>query len=476
MFKQLFFDDQRLFLRENTKRHYGTPQWVGHYSDPTANTSYGWSWGVKGPDGKIHLLYFGTKPYSEEYYEHHFRAAISDDGIHFVPRNTAAEAGLENPECPNQLLPVDTTGSEIATVIVDEHAQPNERYKILFADNHHLDKYYVEDYVLASPDLIHWHRINNSCWNPYGTEPVMGAFYNDVAGKFTILSRPHWGQRRVGVTDTADWHYFSPLELCLQCDSLDQELAEIYGMPAIAYDGWFIGFPHMYSNLPHIRDSKSKGGTMHCELAYSLNGHHWQRSLRTPFISLDNPGIVSAFGKPAKMTYIGSVVRMDDGSMLLYGGANTHEHGTPPKNVGPGETGVEIFRLREDGFVALSTANPAEESIITSRDIVWESGLLNVNIQAESATCALYTHEDGESKVIPGFDHCDCTQFSGDSTKWVPQWKGGSIEQFAGKGMLIEVKFRNGTIYSFSGDCTPRMFADYGLYSQYGLRLDRKGF
>lgn len=24
MFKQLFFDDQRLFLRENTKRHYGT--------------------------------------------------------------------------------------------------------------------------------------------------------------------------------------------------------------------------------------------------------------------------------------------------------------------------------------------------------------------------------------------------------------------------------------------------------------------
>lgn len=477
MYKQLFFDDQRLYLRENTRRIYGTPEWIGHYVDKNVNTSYGWGWAIKGLDDKIHLLYMGTRPNSDKALEHLFLAAISDDGIHFEPRNTACEAGFANPACPNQLLPSDNSGSEIANIVLDEHGPASERYKILYSDNTTLfEDLHVEDYILASPDLIHWRKLRNSCWNPYGTEPFLGAFYNDVAGKFTILSRPNWGQRRVGITDTSDWHYFTPLELCMQCDSLDPELAEVYGMTAIAYDGWFIGFPHIYANMPHTRDTKFLGGTMHCELAYSLNGHHWQRSLRTPFIDRADPAIVSQFGREAKMTYLGSALRLNDGSLLLYVATNTREHGTNPAEIAPGETGMEIFRLREDGFIALTTDNPAEESIVATRDALWQGGELTVNLQAEAATCALYSHEEGEPKIISGFGHDDCVPFSGDAPRWQPQWQGGSMQQFAGKVLVLEVKFRNGTLYSLSGDAIPLMNSEHARFARFGILPARKGF
>ncbi|MBR6074879.1 MAG: hypothetical protein IKP87_06205 [Victivallales bacterium] len=60
MFKQFFFDDQRLFVRENLERAYGTTELVGTYRDHKICTSYCWAWTIKGPDGKTHLLYQGT--------------------------------------------------------------------------------------------------------------------------------------------------------------------------------------------------------------------------------------------------------------------------------------------------------------------------------------------------------------------------------------------------------------------------------
>ncbi|MBR6074878.1 MAG: hypothetical protein IKP87_06200 [Victivallales bacterium] len=54
-------------------------------------------------------------------------AAISDDGIHFTPRNTAEEAGIKEPLRPTQLFPADLDG-EMAGVIEDRTAPAEERY------------------------------------------------------------------------------------------------------------------------------------------------------------------------------------------------------------------------------------------------------------------------------------------------------------------------------------------------------------
>ena len=59
MYKHLFFDDQRLYVRQGLRREYGTPQVVGTYVDPNLSSPYGWAFAQRGPDGKVHLLYNG---------------------------------------------------------------------------------------------------------------------------------------------------------------------------------------------------------------------------------------------------------------------------------------------------------------------------------------------------------------------------------------------------------------------------------
>lgn len=477
MFKQLFFDDLWLFARENTRRVYGDMQLVGQYRDELLNISYCFAYAIKGPDGKTHLLFQGLMRGPAVSGALRYGAAISDDGIHFEPRNTAEQAGMENPEFPYQLFPADPMGSEIAAVLEDKKAPPDERYKMLFTDNtYQVEKNHIADRVLFSSDLITWKEKCGCYWNPVGTEPLLGTFYNPVTDKYTVLCRPDLTYRRVVITETPDWQYYSPMEACLQSDSLDDPLAELYGMPAIEYDGWFIGFPHFYSGFPQILNTKCTGGTMHVQLAYSHNGRHWQRSLRTPFIDATHPDIVKSMGEKGNMTFLTSAIRQDDGSLLLYVSTNLKEHGTPNEKIEKKDTCVNVFKLREDGFVGLAAEEGKEPARVATREIVWHSGEVAINIAAKQATCAVYERTFYKVSPLPGFAHEDCVPFSGDSTHWIPEWKGGDLKQFADRILIFELRYSDGTLYSISGDGTPVMGIEGARFIKYGRLPAHKGY
>ena len=480
MFKHLYFDDQRLFVRENLRRVYGHPKMVGYYHDSHASGFFGWSWAVKDESGLTHLFYQGYENLQNRE-RLCYLAAISDDGIDFRPRLTAAEAGIKD-DFANAVLPTSRVHSEIGSIIVDHLAQPEERYKMLFTDNTNLwdgaCNWTIEDYVMSSPDLIHWRKIFGSSWNPYGTEPVLGCFFNPVTGKHTILSRPCWGERRVTWTETQNWHNYTPAELCLQCDPLDEPLAELYGMVGLFHDGWFIGFPHIFANNPQVRCGKFCPGTMHFELAYSLNGHNWWRALRQPFIPFDDAGIVGQLGRPASMVWCTSApLRQADGSYLFYCSVNTHEHGSYDANLKPEDMGVCIFKLRPDGFIGLETDDPQRESRLATRSLVWRGGNGPVvNLAASRATCALYNAQD--DRPLEGFSHEDCEPFSGDDTAWIPRWRGGSPEAFTGKEVVVELRFSKGRLYSIAYDGIPLVGSDSFRFNNKGGELPpcRPGF
>jgi len=459
MYKHLFFDDQRLYVRKGLRREYGVPELAGTFTDPNLTPAYGWCHALHGPDGGIHLLYNGIA-LDGETPVHAFGAAISEDGIHFRPRNTARESGFPHPFVPNQILPPTSKNSEIAVILQDFNSPDAERYKMLFTDMTHREKTLrIEDSIYVSPDLIRWGKKEGACWNPEGTEPIAGAFYNPVAKRFTILTRPDHGQRRVGITETVDWRTFSPVELCMQCDSLDEPLAEIYGMPAMEYDGWFIGFPHVYSGFEQGIFTKFSSGEMRVQLAYSLNGHHWQRSLRTPFIA----GEMLPDG-PWKMAFLSSVLRGKDGSLLLYVCANHCQHGTPSLQM-IGNACIKVFRLREDGFIRVSTTG-SEEGVLALRESCLQGGGLQINLHAKRATCAIYKYDTNGEELW--FTHDDCIPFTGDSTNWTPRWRNGSMEALKGKLVNIEVKLQEGSLYSIAYDGIP-------LMNQQAVRYFRDG-
>jgi len=60
-FKHLFFDDQRLFVRENLRRELGRPVPVAKYQDPCYDTPLCLSRVFVCPDGKYRMMFVQTQ-------------------------------------------------------------------------------------------------------------------------------------------------------------------------------------------------------------------------------------------------------------------------------------------------------------------------------------------------------------------------------------------------------------------------------
>ena len=127
-------------------------------------------------------------------------------------------------------------------------------------------------------------------------------------------------------------------------------------------------------------------------------------------------------------------------------------------------------------FIRLTSADKNSDSLVAFREVCWGGGEISVNISAEKATCAVY------EMVTQGFEpqlrlsHEDCELFFGSSTDWHPHWKNGAtLDDLKGKTIVIEVRFRDGSIYSCSGNGTALMDLEAERYRQFGTISFRKG-
>ena len=148
----LFFDDQRLNLRDRVTRHVGRPERIPEstYRDPKGHVGGGYP-GVffDEASGKWRMTYLawahGRKRTAA--------LAESDDGLLWSPRDTTREIDLPDRILPNQALPLDRFGEWPAT-FVDERAPAAERLKGLVV--YHTSKNHCRTRLYVSPDGIHW--------------------------------------------------------------------------------------------------------------------------------------------------------------------------------------------------------------------------------------------------------------------------------------------------------------------------------
>lgn len=484
--KIFFFDDEKLFGRENVQRVYGRPQLIADavYRDGIVSTDYASLSVFACDDGKYRMIYMGRVIDTGVM---GLFMAISDDGVHFTPENVAAVVSLPGRLYDHEVLKL-SPEAEVGTVVEDPTAPPAERYKLLLCDGQP-SKLTIDTPLYVSPDLYHWTVLPDVSWGG-GNEPLVGAFYNAHRRCHTIIRRPFWGVRRAGYSETADWRTFSEFVPCVQCDANDEPLAEIYGMPAFAYDGVYIGFVHIYGGHPSSYGAKFNGGTMHQELAYSYEGRYWQRALRHPFTDGFSPDVEAAVGYPCATHWLSGMARDSRGDVLLYSPMTRQEHGPCFRERGDGVIGV--YRLRKDGFMGLQTADAGTPSAVCTREKAWLSGELAVNLAAKRATVAVYESvdevveapHDGEDRAmdfkqvnvnalglcapVPGYGHDDCEPFSGDDTAWVPRWTGGTLGALSGRTLAFEVKFEDGTLYSLAGDCAHLHNTEGARFRRYG--------
>jgi len=470
MKKQLFFDDNKLFGRDNTIRKYGKPELISVYYDGIASTDGSTGYVFQLDNGKYRMLYAG---YSTEYSDLKLFSAISENGVDFAPETLFDLQQHPEKAYPHELMQL-KGGWEVACIYEDEICEnPQERYKLLMSEHDGIAMR-INDAIYTSPDLIHWSRRDNVFWAD-SAEPLAGVFYNKHKKVHTILERPFWGIRCVGYKETKDFETFTEYRECLNVDSCDGRLDEIYGMRAFEYDGMYIGLPQMYRHLNSELNAKYKNGIIDTQLAYSYDGTYWRRSLREPFISgLTDDGV------KYNLVWIPCMRRQDDGSILFYGSASEYEHGPAFHNPGTGR--ILIYKLRNDGFISLSSANPQEVSTVATREKIWHGGELHINLKAKKATAAVYLSDDSEfvfgnvlgiAKPVEGYTHEDCIPFCGDSTDWVPAYTSGkTLHDLREKTLVFELKFENGEVFSFSGDYTDVFNTQAARYRKFGILPD----
>ena len=468
MKKHLFFDDNNLFSKVNACRKYVEPKLVGKYFDDAASTDFYTGWVFRLDDGRYRLLYFG---HSKKYEGHKLFSAISDNGVDFAPEEIFDPGNESGKMFAHEIL--DIGKSEIPFIYEDKHTENSEhRYVMLRSGvNPHMIK--VDDDVYVSADLISWKKLDGAVWGD-GAEPLASIFYNEIYGVHTVVERPFWGIRCAGYKETKDFINYTEYRSCMNVDSLDEDLAEIYGMYAFEYDGNYIGVPHIYHGFGSGLHTKYSSGVMDVQLAYSKDGRYWRRSLRKPYISRDDKSL----GGEYKMVWVGSVLKTADG-INIYAACTEKEHGPAFSNPGTGV--MMIFRTRSDGFVSLATDDPSSETVVATREKIWHGGEMQVNIKATRATMAVYstTSQDQELNIlgiaspIEGYSHEDCIPFSGDSTDWIPKYKSGkTVNDLAGNTLVFEVKFDNGEIFSLCGDYTDAFNVEAATYRRHGvLRL-----
>lgn len=442
-YTQLFFDDSRLFGRAGTTREFGTPTLAREYRDPDFSTDYVSPWVLRRGSEYV-MLYMGVQRESKR---HALLAAVSDDGLCFRPLDCTS---VELPErlADHQIMEFQPS-EEVLTVYEDPLATEGERYRLILTALDWGERFGATGSVYSSPDLVHWKKTLAEIPG-FASEPIGGAFYNAERGCTTVIHRRTWGCREAGYQDTVDFRDFSPFELCMRQDSLDAPLDEVYGMPAFSYAGMYIGFPILYSENAASRRAKFNPGNIYPQLAYSWDGHHWQRSLRKSFLP-DYKGQPSMF-------WLTSMQSLPDGQIALYATHTDEPHGVAFHTNKSGV--VRIYTLVKDGFIGLEADGDAT---VTTREFLYHGGDIQINLDAGYATCAIFdsTGENGdanlfgEGHVVPGFDHTDCTPFSGEATAWVPSFSGGALERFKGRTILVEVRYRQGTLRSISGDLTP---------------------
>lgn len=464
----MMLDDDLLFRRDNTIRRYGDPQLAADavYADPHFSTVWPSPWVFRLADGRYRMLYLGGS--RQNLKQHWLLGAISADGVHFAPEDYTGQLPDSPRIAGNAIMPLGE--DEIGTIFEDPYAaSPDERYRMLTTRlvttaKDDPEVYYARTIIHVSGDLLHWTCLPIE--TPMRTEPLMSAFHNHDRKCMTLVHRPWCGVRKVGIRQTTDWRHYSDYELVMQADAMDAPLSEIYGMTAFPYHGIYLGLPHIYSGANPGRCLKFFGGTIQEQLAYSMDGRHWFRSLRTPFIS---GGEGRGQGLPEyKLVWATSVREFDDGGLAIYACASEYEHGAAFHNP-DARSCMLVYRLRKDGFVRLATADPGKPSVVAIRECIWHGGHPHWNLRAANATVAVYGpgHDNSQGYLEPvaGFSHDDCIPFTGDSTDWTPQYRGRqSVESLAGNILCFEIRFEKGDLYSFSGNATIVFAMDAARY------------
>lgn len=481
----LFFDDWYLQSRRNLERHVGEPKQVieGTFEDPHADVAWGYPSVIRNTaTGAWQCFYQGALSGSRS------RTvpllAESEDGIRWRVPDLGARIPIPARVCPHQLF--DHAGfHEWASVYADPNEGGTDRWLKALALYRGETGAGYQSKLLTSGDGLHWLKHDQIHWSSEGVDPGSFAFWNPYRRSTVITLRPSLADRRIALSETRDWQFFTPPELTVQADASDTPCALVYGMPVFRYEHMFVAFVWVFHTDPTTSErDKFLGGMLEgrrgddmtrvmgkidCYLGYSLNGWHFQRATRFPFLSNPSPDAAGT-----GCIYPSSMV--DDGGMLrIYSSSSRGEHAQFRGEERPGQSALLLHTVRRDGFVYLRP--PGGTGDLVTKWLFWVAGEPELNVSAPYGQ-VLVQMTDQDFEPIAGFRFEDCIPFSGDSTCWTPRWRDDRrVANLGNRIVHLAVRIANGRLFAIRGDFQLVTVVEANRFLHAGVRpQSRPGF
>jgi hypothetical protein len=440
----LAFDDFVLNRSENTRRRFKQPQWHPElmYTDPD-NPRTIWPQSiVPAPQGGYMMVYLGIPDPNLPLADEHMSVflAWSPDGMRFEPYKQAAP-GAKYPHMIGKLS--DTVGTYV--MYDKEEPDPEFRYKAPQARFGYRDGKLVEEpaYLLGSPDLIRWKRINDVPVTPSYIDCYPSLLRNPVTGNMQVTTRRRWGERRVCLTESRDLKSWTVPRAVVHPLPDDEPLTHLYSMPEFYYAPGEIFIGLLWKHvMPFDRISDGRVTT---EYAYSYDGLMWNRTNAPLFPEADR----GEYG--AGSSYCISMVDRGD-DVVFYMGAWLSEHSGQPKGGTPdGRSNCAVIpgTLKRNRFVSVDSGKGVGELVTQWLRLKKPELKLNATIPYGSLRAELRA-----GAPIEGYTLDDFIPIAGDVIDAPLKWKGGGLEKFVseGKWVQLHIVFEQSEVYAITGD------------------------
>ena len=456
--RRLFLDLEDLTRIERLYRRVHQPQ--RHPQNPILKGENPWEslaslYGtvLRDPRDGLFKMWYLTGPYTDHMIRVRGRQclgnitllgyATSTDGIRWE-KPILDQLDVEGSKA-NNLIDLGRTNCEGMAVLYDPRdADPRRRYKGFYWEHGGIDTYVEHQgrpiwgegegdgmWMSFSPDGVHWTNCPENPVIPLGSDTTQSLVWDPRIEKYVVFGRFGAGGRKIARAESEDCVHFTKPERVFECDSVDEEGTQFYGMPINIYEGIYLGMAWIYR--------EGVDGNIDTSLATSRDGVHWQRTLdRQTFLSLGEQG-----GWEDGMVRITqNFLRVDEQIYLYYGGVQGAHTGKKFKRVERiHKPMLGLATLRRDGFVSLDAGG--EDGFALTKPLAVEGDELRVNVDAHNGRLVVALTDD----VGHPLDGYTSRPIDADSTD-APVHFERPLSELQNERVRVRLELRDASLYS----------------------------
>ena len=367
--------------------------------------------------------------------------AESTDGIHWT--KPVLRLREVNGSTENNLLEIGTCGGGI---FVDPTAPPAERYKLVGCHWAPTERAVTG---AVSPDGVRWTPLPEWVLPRQHADTDNTCAYDAELGAYVLYTRQRDGamQRRgINRSVSADFRHFPESEPIVVNSPLDPPDLDFYGNGYSRWPGAVNAHVMRMTVFRHTRDNVA------VHLATSRDGKIWNRPMgQTPWI-----GGGASYPDPYPSVYAcGGILATGQGEWSTYVGVGHQAHNEPAE-CQRGKVGILRARLREDGFMSLSSDGRGEFwtiPFILNSDAI----LLNVKTRyAGFVRAALLTSSGGDTgaettdnTALAAFSLEQSIPVTGDHIDAPLAWRTGSdLRALRGRTVRLHLDLYKADLYA----------------------------